>query len=73
MARAAGPADAAGMLDELLEVDGFAAAGWGGVRDAFAENFARRGDPRPRHIFVLQNFRSAVVVNSNCFHGLSIV
>jgi len=32
------------MLDELLEVDGFAAAGWGGVRDAFAENFARRGE-----------------------------
>jgi CubicO group peptidase (beta-lactamase class C family) len=32
------------MLDEVLEVDGFAAPGWGGVRDAFAENFARRGE-----------------------------
>jgi CubicO group peptidase (beta-lactamase class C family) len=32
------------MLDEVLDVDGFAAPGWGGVRDAFAENFARRGE-----------------------------
>ena len=29
---------------QLLEVDGFTAPGWGGVQDAFAENFARRGD-----------------------------
>ena len=32
------------MLDQLLDVDGFAAPGWGGVQDAFAENFARRGE-----------------------------
>ncbi len=32
------------MLDESLEVDGFAAPGWGGVRDAFAENFVRHGE-----------------------------
>jgi CubicO group peptidase (beta-lactamase class C family) len=32
------------MLDESLEVDGFTAPGWGRVRDAFAENFARRGE-----------------------------
>jgi len=44
MARVAGPHDAAGMLDELLEVDGYAAPGWGGVLDAFAENFARHGE-----------------------------
>ena len=33
------------------------------------ENFARLW-LRTRRIFVLQDFRSAVVVNSNCFHGL---
>jgi CubicO group peptidase (beta-lactamase class C family) len=32
------------MLDELLDVDGYAAPGWGGVLDAFAENFARRSE-----------------------------
>jgi hypothetical protein len=44
MARGAGPHDAAGMLDELLDVDGYAAPGWGGVLDAFAENFACHGE-----------------------------
>jgi hypothetical protein len=28
---------------------------------------------RPRRIFILQNFRSTVFVNPNCFHGLNIV
>jgi len=29
---------------QLLDIDGFTAPGWRGVLDAFAENFARRGD-----------------------------
>src|SRR5258708_22910616 len=33
------------------------------------ENFARLW-LRTRRVFVLQRFRSAVAVNSNCFHGL---
>jgi CubicO group peptidase (beta-lactamase class C family) len=33
------------MRNRQLEVDGFTATGWGGVADAFEENFACRGEP----------------------------
>jgi CubicO group peptidase (beta-lactamase class C family) len=32
------------MRNQQLDVDGFTATGWGGVADAFAENFACRGE-----------------------------
>lgn len=44
MAGGARTRDAARVRDDSLAIDGFTAPGWGGVRDAFAGNFARFGE-----------------------------